>query len=147
LVQSSYFLCWSTFFFVYDKHIITCHFSYRILYQPSFIYHPLSLSALGLIKGMIWIMPCNNLYISHNMYWIVGLRVNIFHRNLFLNVVCLSFFYLNNTHFCKAFVDLDKFSNFIWSIYYTDISCLGGIFAKNTSRETKNFLGRMAREI
>ena len=22
---------------VYDKHIITCHFSYHILYQPSFI--------------------------------------------------------------------------------------------------------------
>ena len=38
---------------VYDKHIITCHFSYHTLYQPSFIYHPLSLSALGLIKGMI----------------------------------------------------------------------------------------------
>ena len=34
---------------VYDKHIITCHFSYDTLYQPSFIYHPLSLSALGLI--------------------------------------------------------------------------------------------------
>ena len=38
---------------VYDKQIITCHFSYHTLYQPSFIYHPLSLSALGLIKGMI----------------------------------------------------------------------------------------------
>ena len=49
---------------VYDKHIITCHFSYQTLYQPSFIYHPLSLSALGLIKGMIWKMSCNNLYFS-----------------------------------------------------------------------------------
>ena len=35
---------------VYDKHIITCHLSYNTLYQPSFIYHPLSLSALGLIS-------------------------------------------------------------------------------------------------
>jgi len=35
---------------VYDKHIITCHFSYHTLYQPLFIYHPLSLSALGLIS-------------------------------------------------------------------------------------------------
>ena len=33
----------------YDKHIITCHFLNHTLYQPSFIYHPLSLSALGLI--------------------------------------------------------------------------------------------------
>jgi len=32
-------------------------------------------------------------------------------------------------------------------IYYTDISCLGGVFAKNTSRETKNFPRRKAREI
>jgi hypothetical protein len=23
--------------------------------------------------------------------------------------------------------------------FYTDISCLGGVFAKNTSRETNNF--------
>ena len=38
---------------VYDTQIITCHFSFNTLYQPSFIYHPLSLSALGLIKGMI----------------------------------------------------------------------------------------------
>ena len=30
--------------------------------------------------------------------------------------------------------------------YYTDISCLGGVFAKNTSRETKNFQSQMARE-
>jgi hypothetical protein len=30
---------------------------------------------------------------------------------------------------------------------YTDMSCLGGVFAKNTSRETKNFPSRMAREI
>ena len=35
------------------KHIIACHFSYHTLYQSLFIYHPLSLSALGLIKGMI----------------------------------------------------------------------------------------------
>jgi len=27
---------------VYDKHIITCHFSYHTLYQPSFIYHTFS---------------------------------------------------------------------------------------------------------
>jgi hypothetical protein len=32
-------------------------------------------------------------------------------------------------------------------VFYTDISCLGGVFAKNTSRETKNFPRRMAREI
>ena len=31
-------------------------------------------------------------------------------------------------------------------VFYTDISCLGGVFAKNTSRETKNFPSRMARE-
>jgi hypothetical protein len=31
------------------------------LYQPSFIYQHLSLSALGLIKGMMWKMPCNNI--------------------------------------------------------------------------------------
>jgi hypothetical protein len=63
---------WLTFWYklfissveVYDKHIIACHFSYHTLYQPSFIYHPLSLLALGLIKGMIWKMPCNNLYLS-----------------------------------------------------------------------------------
>ena len=36
---------------VYDKHIITCHFSYHTLYHPSFIYHPLSPSALGLISS------------------------------------------------------------------------------------------------
>jgi hypothetical protein len=36
---------------------------------------------------------------------------------------------------------------FIKMCFYTDISCLGGVFAKNTSRETKNFLSRMAREI
>ena len=35
---------------VYDKHITTCHLSYNTLYKPSFIYHPLSLSALGLIS-------------------------------------------------------------------------------------------------
>jgi hypothetical protein len=33
------------------------------------------------------------------------------------------------------------------STYYTDISCLGGVFAKNISRETKKFPSRMAREI
>ena len=33
-----------------DKQIITCHFSFHTLYQPSFVYHPLSLSALGLIS-------------------------------------------------------------------------------------------------
>jgi len=32
-------------------------------------------------------------------------------------------------------------------VFYTDISCLGEVFAKNTSRETKNFPSRMAREI
>ena len=36
---------------------------------------------------------------------------------------------------------------FIKMCFYTDISCLGGVFAKNTSRETKNFPSRMAREI
>ena len=35
---------------VYDRHIITCHCSYHALYQPSFIYYPLSLSALGMIS-------------------------------------------------------------------------------------------------
>ena len=44
---------------VYDKHIITYHFSYHTLYQPSFIYYPLSLSALGLIKGMISYEKCH----------------------------------------------------------------------------------------
>jgi hypothetical protein len=34
---------------VYDKHIITCHFSYHTLCQPSFIYHLLSLLGLRLI--------------------------------------------------------------------------------------------------
>jgi hypothetical protein len=52
---------------VYDKHVITCHFSYHTLYQPSFIYHPLSVTALGLIKGMIWKMPCDNLYLFSYM--------------------------------------------------------------------------------
>jgi hypothetical protein len=32
-------------------------------------------------------------------------------------------------------------------VLYTDISCLGGVFAKNTSRETKNFPSQMSREI
>ena len=33
-------------------------------------------------------------------------------------------------------------------VFYTDISCLGGgVFAKNASRETKNFPSREAREI
>jgi hypothetical protein len=32
-------------------------------------------------------------------------------------------------------------------VYYTDISCLGGVFVKNISRETKNFPSQMAREI
>jgi hypothetical protein len=32
-------------------------------------------------------------------------------------------------------------------VFYTDISCLGGVFAKNTSRETKNFASRKARDI
>jgi hypothetical protein len=31
-----------------------------------FIYHPLSPSAHGLIKGMIWKIPCNNLYTSRS---------------------------------------------------------------------------------
>jgi hypothetical protein len=35
---------------VYDKEIITCHCSYHTVYQPLFIYHPLSISALGLIS-------------------------------------------------------------------------------------------------
>jgi len=35
---------------VYDKQIITCHFSYHTLYLPPFIYHPSSLSALRLIS-------------------------------------------------------------------------------------------------
>ena len=49
---------------IHDQQIIACHFSYHTLYQPSFIYHPLSLSVLGLLKGMIWKMTCNNLYIT-----------------------------------------------------------------------------------
>jgi hypothetical protein len=47
--QFLYFLNFSSVE-VYDKHIITCHFSYHTLYQSSFIYHHLSLSALGLIS-------------------------------------------------------------------------------------------------
>ena len=47
--QFFYFLNFSSVE-VYDKHIITCHFSFHTLYQSSFIYHPLSLSALGLIS-------------------------------------------------------------------------------------------------
>jgi hypothetical protein len=31
--------------------------------------------------------------------------------------------------------------------FYTDLSCLGGVFAKNTCRETKNFPIWKAREI
>jgi hypothetical protein len=31
--------------------------------------------------------------------------------------------------------------------FYTDVSCLGEVFAKNSSRETNNFTSRMAREI
>ena len=31
--------------------------------------------------------------------------------------------------------------------FYTDISCLGGVFAKYSSRETENFPSRMARKI
>ena len=52
------------------ENIITCHFSYHTLYQPSFIYHPLSLMVLGLIKGMIWKLPCNNLYIVYKSNYI-----------------------------------------------------------------------------
>ena len=32
-------------------------------------------------------------------------------------------------------------------IYFTNISSLGGLFATNTNRETKNFSSRMASEI
>ena len=35
---------------VYDKQIITCHFSFRTLYHHLFIYHTSILSALGLIS-------------------------------------------------------------------------------------------------
>ena len=31
----------------------------------------------------------------------------------------------------------------IAGVFYTDISCLGGIFAKNTSRETNNLVSRL----
>ena len=54
---------------VYDKPIIAYHLSYHTLYQPSFIYHSSSLrlsgwyNDLGLIKGVLWKMPCNNLYL------------------------------------------------------------------------------------
>ena len=60
---------------VYDKQIKTCHFSYLTLYQSSFIYHSWAyrLSGwyhdLGLIKGMIWKMPCSNLYLSYTCCW------------------------------------------------------------------------------
>ena len=41
----------TTIFLFYNYiNIITCHFSYHTLYQHSFIYHPLRLSALGLIS-------------------------------------------------------------------------------------------------
>ena len=35
-------------YIAYDEQIIACHFSYHTLYQPLFIKHPLSLSALEL---------------------------------------------------------------------------------------------------
>ena len=63
------------------------------------------------------------------------------------------------------FIIFNCLNNITLDLYRTDISCLGGapakntsletkfpspfggVFAKNTSRETNNFPGRMAREI
>ena len=49
-----------SFIEVYDKHIVTCHFSCHTLYQPSFIYHTSSLSALWLISWQrVWYEKCH----------------------------------------------------------------------------------------
>ena len=50
-----------------------------------------------------------------------------------LNVLLNSFFLIDRNKSNNSFVFLSTVA------YYTDISCLGGVFAKNTSRETKNF--------
>ena len=63
-------------------------------------------------------------------------------------ITCVKRIILESNRQCTK--DLSMIStniNFEWDEFYTDISCLGGVFAKNTSRETKNFPSRMAREI
>jgi hypothetical protein len=58
----------------------------------------------------------------------------------------LSSDWLMKGYFFLQILSFFSFST-IAGVFYTDISCLGGVFAKNTSRETKNFPSRMAREI
>ena len=50
-----------------------------------------------------------------------------YNQTVFLSLFCLQFFKTPQT--IPA----------IFTVLYTDISCLGGVFAKNTSRETKIF--------
>jgi hypothetical protein len=52
----------------------------------------------------------------------------------------------NTTQKDRQYNEQNK-SQLIIETLYTDILGLGGVFAKNTSRETKNFPSRMASEI
>ena len=70
LVQISYFLCWSTKCIWWTHH----NMSFFISYPLSALVHISSLEPnrrlsswyhhLGLIKGMIWKMPCTNIFLS-----------------------------------------------------------------------------------
>ena len=51
------------------------------------------------------------------------------------------------TQFENSMILAPKVFVHLYVVLWTDISCLGGIFANNTSRETKNFPSRKASEI
>jgi len=53
----------------------------------------------------------------------------------------------NNDEFVKHSCISKNYSRTSVGVLWTDILCLGGVFAKNTSRETNNFPTRMVREI
>jgi hypothetical protein len=77
-------------------------------------------------------------YPKKKWFYRLGLRVMVF-NSTFNNISVISVLLVGKTR-----VPGKKPPTYRKSItgLYTDISCLGGVFAKNTSRKTKNFPSR-----
>jgi hypothetical protein len=63
----------------------------------------------------------------------------------FFNIMSNFSYFMNawSSPYFLCFLHSDKY----YIVFYTNIWCLGGVFVKNTSRETQNYPSRKAREI
>jgi hypothetical protein len=125
-----------------------CYF-YWLAFDNEYLQYTICIfSTLVLKKIVLQELYFPLMWVKDSLSWKVHMKIpyifpTIYSKFLFVIKLSLSFYKVQiSTNFEENYTQI----LFPFYCFYTDISCLGGIFAKNTSRETKNFSSLMARE-